>query len=409
MPIDVQHLCSNCFQKRISQGGPCPVCGYLPVVDKEKYPMALPKGSILNGNYIIGRVLGQGGFGITYLAWDHSLKIRVAVKEYFPEGVVTRLYKTTLVSPVSQDAQESFTYGLQCFLEEAKVLGKLLGSPGIVGVHSFFEENGTAYFTMDYVEGISFQHYIKAHGGRISWQETAGVLLPVINALCIVHRTGIYHRDVTPDNILLDQNGTVKLIDFGSARQTFGHNDRSMDVLLKAGYAPKEQYARNGRQGAYTDVYSLAACFYASITGYLPPESLKRVDCDKLIPPSKRGVLIPAELESAILRGLSVYQQDRFQTMEEFRAALAPLHPEQYSKLCFPVKISPALDISSHSLLPMPQIDNISDKSDEIQIEPAAGPQMGINKYKMWLTVCAGIAAAFVVTAILFFLRVNQI
>lgn len=407
MPVDVQHLCSNCFQERTSQDGPCPVCGYVSVQDIEKYPMALPKGSILNGNFIVGRVLGQGGFGITYLAWDYRLRIRVAVKEYFPEGVVTRLYKTTLVSPVSQDAQESFTYGIQCFLEEAKVLGRLLGSPGIVGVHSFFEENGTAYFTMDYVEGLSFQHYIKMHGSRISWQEAAGVLLPVINALCIVHRAGIYHRDVTPDNILLDQDGTVKLIDFGSARQTFGYSDHSMDVLLKAGYAPKEQYDRNSIQGAYTDVYSLAACFYASITGYLPPESLERIDHDKLIPPSKRGVLIPTELENAILRGLSVFQQDRFQTMEEFRAALVPLHLEQYLKLCMPNRISPTEKESAQASLPLPQIDSKSRKCDETQIGPTAESQIRVNRCKMWLTVCAGLATAFFATVIFFFLRIN--
>ena len=130
---------------------------------------------------------------------------------------------------------------------------------------------------------------------------------------------------------------------------------------------------------------------------------------DKLISPSKRGVLIPAELENAILRGLSVYQQDRFQTMEEFRAALAPLHLEQYLKLCIPVRISPAEERLSHLLLPLPQTDIKSDKSDEIKIEPATKPQIGINKYKMWLTVCAGVAAALVITAILFFLRANQI
>lgn len=406
MAIDVQHICGNCFQERTSQEGPCSMCGYDPMTDVEKYPMALPRGSILNGSYIIGRVLGQGGFGITYLAWDYSLKVRVAIKEYFPDGTVTRLRSTPLVSPVSQSAQEDFSYGVQRFLDEAEVLGKFLGNPNIVGVRSFFEENGTAYFTMEYVEGPSFQQYIKEHSGHVSWQEATGVLFPVMDALRTIHQEGIFHRDITPDNILLSQDGTVKLIDFGSARYSLGDSSHKLDVQFKEGYAPKEQYAGNGIQGPYTDVYSLAACFYAAITGYLPPESLQRMNEDMLIPPSGRGVLIPVELEHAILRGLSVYQQDRFQTVEDFRTALAPLHPEQYLKIWMPAQTPAIKKDSTRSAPPLPPTPDDQTlynlHKTKTDSEQNTAKKKKTDTIKMWLRVCAGLAASVIITVILY-------
>lgn len=408
MAVDVPCLCGNCFQERAARQGPCSECGYDPASDTEKYPMALPIGSILNGSYIIGRVLGQGGFGITYLAWDHKLKVRIAIKEYFPDGAVTRLHGTPLVSPVSQDAREMFSYGAQRFLDEARVLGKFLGSSGVVGVSSFFEENGTAYFTMEYVEGLSFKRYIKEHGGRISWQEALGVLLPTIDALSAVHREGIYHRDVTPDNILLSRDGKVKLIDFGSARYGARGGDRDMDVLLKAGYAPKEQYVRDEEQGPYTDIYSLAACFYAAITGYLPPESLERMKEDRLIPPSQRGVLIPQELEGAILRGLSVHRRDRFQTVEEFREAIAPLRPEQYLKIWMPGWTSSARKEPAPPPPPSPVNPTEYGYREEKPDQQDKTGEKKADTIRMWLRVAAGLAASVLVTAIFFYHGQNQ-
>jgi len=291
-------------------------------MDEGKYPLALPHGSILNGQYIVGRVLGQGGFGITYLALDHTLKTKVAVKEFLPEGMATRMPGTTLVSAYSGEREENFSYGMERFLDEARVLAKFLGNRNIVGVRCYFNENGTAYFAMDYIEGISFKSYIKNQGGRVSWEDAQRVLLPVMDALAAVHREGIIHRDVTPDNIYITKDDEIKLLDFGSARYSLGDKSKSLDVILKTGYAPKEQYTRRGRQGPYTDVYSLAACFYAALTGYLPPESLERMEEDNLVPPSTRGVRLPSYAEEAIMKGLEVNAPDRFQRMEEFKAAI---------------------------------------------------------------------------------------
>ncbi|MCM1092217.1 MAG: serine/threonine protein kinase, partial [Butyrivibrio sp.] len=315
-----ENLCYNCFHEK-TQDGACPVCGYSPEQDRDKYPLALPHGTILNGKYILGRVLGQGGFGITYVAQEWKSKKRVAVKEYLPDTMATRIEGHT-VSAYSGQREESFNYGKECFLSEAKTLAEFIGNENIVRIHSYFEENGTAYFVMEYVEGVSFQTYIKEQGGKIGWQDAERIMFPIMDALAAVHAKGIIHRDVTPDNIFITENGAVKLLDFGAARYSLGDRSRSLDVVLKHGYAPKEQYTRRGRQGAYTDVYSVAACFYFAVTGHKPPDSIERLDEDDLIPPSSLGVKVSEAQEDALLKGLSVQAADRYQSMADFKAAM---------------------------------------------------------------------------------------
>ena len=320
MTENTKTLCYNCFQEKPQPEGPCPYCGFDLSENVKKYPVALRAGVILNNRYIVGRVLGQGGFGITYLAWDEKLAARVAVKEYMPTDISARV--GTTVSVAMESRAEDFTYGEERFQEEARILAKFMGQPNIAGVTDYFDENGTSYFVMDYIEGISFKTYIANQGGKVSVEEALDVMIPVLRALTAVHAEGFIHRDVTPDNIYITKDGNVKLLDFGSARYSIGDKSKSLDVILKVGYAPKEQYIRRGRQGPYTDVYSCAACLYAAITGYLPPESLERLDHDTLVPPSQMGVEIPLYLERAILKGLAVQPEDRFQTAGEFLEAL---------------------------------------------------------------------------------------
>lgn len=285
-----------------------------------KYPLALPKGSVLAGQYIIDSVLGQGGFGITYVAEDRKNNCKVAIKEFFPDTLATRV-QTTVV-PHAGEREESYAYGKTTFLQEAETLAEFIGNKNIVNIHTYFEENGTAYFVMDYIEGVSFDVYIKNHGGRVDYQTAENVLLPVIEALAIVHSKGIVHRDVTPDNIFITKDGTVKLLDFGAARYSLGDKSRSLDVVLKHGFAPKEQYTRHGKQGPYTDIYSLGASFYFAITGRRPSDSIDRIEQDDLIPPSTLGVQITPAKEAAILKALGVQPSDRFQSMDEFKNAL---------------------------------------------------------------------------------------
>ncbi len=316
----MSQMCYNCFQPLPEGAVVCPNCGYDPRKQQGKYPLALRPGTVLNGQYILGRVLGQGGFGITYVAQDHKTGALVAVKEYFPDTMATRPQGYTVTAYTGQ-REENFTYGKECFLNEAKTLAEFIGNPNIVRVYSYFEENNTAYFVMEYVRGRSLQDYLKEHG-RISWEEAGRILFPVMDALGAVHAKGIVHRDVTPDNIYLTDEGKVKLLDFGAARYSLGDRSRSLDVVLKHGFAPREQYSRHGRQGPFTDVYALGATFYYAITGRLPPDSIDRQDEDELILPSSLGVKIPPEVEDALCRALAVAPQDRPQNMGEFRRAL---------------------------------------------------------------------------------------
>ena len=321
MEMMTRHLCYNCFQEIPEGEGPCPFCGFDLEENVKKFPVALRAGTVLNDRYIVGRVLGQGGFGITYLAWDEKLQAKVAVKEFMPGELATRVDGTT-VSVLAESKTEAFSYGAERFQEEARTLAKFMGQPNIAGVTDYFDENDTSYFVMDYIEGISFKTYIANHGGKVSVEEALNVMIPVLRALTAVHAEGFIHRDVTPDNIYITKDGVVKLLDFGSARYSIGDKSKSLDVILKVGYAPKEQYIRRSRQGPYTDVYSCAACFYAAITGYLPPESLERLDHDELQPVSALGIDIPEYLDKAILKGLAVQPEDRFQSAAEFLEAI---------------------------------------------------------------------------------------
>ena len=320
MPTTTQTLCYNCFQQVADPTAPCPHCGFDLAENRQKFPVALRAGTVLNNRYIVGRVLGQGGFGITYVAFDTQLQARVAIKEYMPNEIATRIEGTT-VSVAMDTRADDFTYGAERFQEEARTLAKFIGHPNIAGVSSYFDENDTSYFVMDYIEGVSFKSYIANNGGKVSVDETLNVMIPVLRALTAVHAEGFIHRDVTPDNIYISKDGNVKLLDFGSARYSIGDKSKSLDVILKVGYAPKEQYTRRGRQGPYTDVYSCAACFYAALTGYLPPESLDRLEHDTLTPVSQ-VMDIPEWLDKAILKGLAVQPEDRFQSAAEFLDAI---------------------------------------------------------------------------------------
>ena len=301
----------------------------------EQFPLALQPGTVLAGQYIIQKVLGQGGFGITYMAEDHKTGQKVAVKEFFPDTLASRTQNT--VSSYPGERTDSFQYGKMCFLQEAETLATFIGSENIVKIHSYFEENGTAYFVMDFVEGISFDEYIAQHGGKIPYEDAERVLLPIIDALALVHSKGIVHRDVTPDNIYITKDGTVKLLDFGAARYSLGDKSRSLDVVLKHGFAPKEQYTRHGRQGPFTDVYTVGASFYFAVTGKRPPDSIDRMEEDDLVPPSSLGVEIPPQKEDAILKAMSVQPGDRFQTMDEFKRALLAGTPVQAQSVQAPV------------------------------------------------------------------------
>ncbi len=285
-----------------------------------RYPMALPLGSVLAGQYVIEGVLGQGGFGITYAARDHVSKNVVAIKEYFPDSIATRVNQSTVV-PYSGNKEDNYQYGLDCFKKEAYTLGQFAGHPHIVNIHCYFEENGTAYFVMDMIRGMSLASYLKQKK-TLKYEEALAILLPVMQALVDVHAKNIIHRDISPDNIYLEDGGGIKLLDFGAARYSIGDRTQSLSIILKHGFAPPEQYTSRGHQGPYTDIYALGATFYYVLSGRKLPDSIERLTEDKLIPLSARGVSLPPAADLAIMRALSVDRNNRFQKMPEFIKAL---------------------------------------------------------------------------------------
>jgi serine/threonine protein kinase len=248
----------------------------------------LSPGTLLHNQYQIARMLGHGGFGITYLAWDNNLETKLAIKEYMPRDFATRNSTNAEISTFAGDAKENFAYGLERFLEEARTLAKFQQHAGIVRVQNFFKANGTGYMVMEYVDGFTLKDYL-TNKGKLSWEQTLKLFMPVMDALREVHKHGILHRDISPDNIYLCRDNRIKLLDFGSARYALGGHSRSLSVVVKAGYAPEEQYRTKGKQGAWTDVYSVAASMYRCVTGVVPPDALDRLDEDELARPSHKA------------------------------------------------------------------------------------------------------------------------
>ncbi len=324
----MSYTCYNCFREKQNNDA-CPFCGYVPENEEEKYPNALHPGSILNGRYIVGHVLGQGGFGITYIAKDYQTGERVAIKEYLPSEFAGR--NGNSVQAFSKDQKENFEYGKEQFLAEAKTLAAFIGDEHIVRIYNFFEENNTAYFAMEYVDGLALDKYMAQQGGRLTVAEANRLLLPLMESLNKVHAKGIVHRDIAPDNIIVTKDGSVKLIDFGAARYSTGEKSRSLDVILKHGFAPMEQYMRRGRQGPYTDVYALGVTYYYAISGKIPPDAVERVEQDNLLLPSTLGIKIRKSTEKVLQKALAVSSSDRYQNMAQFHSAMLETMPEPFS------------------------------------------------------------------------------
>ena len=296
-------LCLNCLEPSSTQ--PCPECGWSSG-DEPDNPSALPPGTLLNKRFRLAKSLGQGGFGITYLAFDETLEIRLAVKEYLPQDFAQRSHDAQAVVPKSKN-EENFNFGLERFVKEARMLARFIDHPGIVGVRDFFKENSTAYLVMDYLEGRSLKEYLAENEGQLPWDEAVGIMIPVLDALRAVHQEidtdgePMLHRDIAPDNIYITKDSRVELLDFGAARYASGELSRSLSVVLKEGYAPEEQYRRKGKQGPWTDVYSCGATLYRMITGELPDNALDRLEDDELRTPSELGIEIPHESEEALM------------------------------------------------------------------------------------------------------------
>lgn len=299
----------------------CPHCGYDNAKDNEGHQLSC--GTVLKEQYYIGKVLGQGGFGITYLGWDLYLDIPVAIKEYFPNGMVMRENTISMdVVSCSGDEGVRFRNNKERFMREAKMLARFSSVPEIVQIKNFFLANNTAYIVMEYVEGITLKQYVKERGGKLSLEDTLAITGPMMQALCKVHKAGLVHRDISPDNIMMLSNGKAKLLDFGAVRDV-GNADvekpltKSTEAILKQGYAPIEQYQNRGSLGPWTDVYAFCATMYYCLTGEVPPDAPERLLGEEEIDFAKKIEGLTEQQLEGFQQGMALRATERISSMND--------------------------------------------------------------------------------------------
>ena len=281
-------------------------------------PYALQPDMILKGKYLVGKVLGQGGFGITYIGRDLQLQRKVAIKEYFPAGFVGRKTGASQVLWYSNEpAKEAMLSGQEVFLKEARKMSKVGNIEPIVQVFDVFQENGTAYICMDFIEGETLQKRLKKTG-PLSWEAAKDIFLPLIQCMDQVHRQGLIHRDISPDNLMLQPDGKVKILDLGAAKDLNLNTGKSSMQVAKNGFSPLEQYVQTGSSGSWTDVYAMAATMYYTLTGVVPPSAVDRFNQDLLNWDLPQLLALPPAVCEALKNALAVRFSERTQTMADF-------------------------------------------------------------------------------------------
>lgn len=281
--------------------------------------LELAKGTMLQNQYRLQEPLGAGGFGITYKAIDTLNNIVCAIKEYAPMEIAIRTNDGITLSPKSEDVRGVYEHGRRRFLEEASILKDIQNIRAVVRILDYFNENGTSYFVMEYLQGITLKGLMRSMGGQISYNEIMPLLFELGDALEKLH-TGkkVFHRDISPENIIITTDGHGKLIDFGNAKFLVNRGDQKLSVVLKPGFAPFEQYSSKGNQGSYTDVYSLAATFYYVISGKMLPQAPERIAGTPYVKLKDMNLGVPVYISDAFDRALELRYENRTQTMRDF-------------------------------------------------------------------------------------------
>ena len=316
------NICPACRRGTLS-GGVCPVCHHAAASQTGRRADALPLGTVLRGRYQIGEVLGNGGFGITYSAWDRANRQRVALKELYPRSAVFRARDRLTVTPMA--GQETIFDELRLRFEgEASLLCQLRDESSLVKVYDLFRCNATAYYTMEYLEGMDLQSYLQRNG-PMAWSALEPMVRDLLHTLARLHRKNLIHRDISPDNLFLTTDHRLHLIDFGSVRTYQGNHN--FTVHLKEHFAPWEQYISNGRQGPWTDIYSLSVSLYYLLSGKLPPKAGERISGSQTIPLRTLAPSVPAPVAEAIEKGMAPHMEDRIPDAEHFLQALDKVSP----------------------------------------------------------------------------------
>lgn len=313
--------CFNCMAE-LHHTAVCPLCGY-DMAAGQKLPYALAPGTVLHGKYLMGRVLGQGGFGITYVGFDLALEIKVAIKEcYISHQCLRNTATSTEVLWVSRDkGAEDYR---NVFLREARKMAKIRDIPYLTRVLDIFHENETAYIVMDFVEGETLAARIQRQNAPLAWEQALPIFQKVLHAMELVHQRGMIHRDLSPDNLMLEPDGNVRILDLGAAKDLNQGTGASSMVVAKNGFTPLEQYGQRGSSDARSDVYALAATMFFSLTKTLPSSPIDRLQEDRLELSLLREQGVPEYAVEAIVSGLALWQRDRPPSMAAFAALLKP-------------------------------------------------------------------------------------
>ena len=328
----MKYRCYGCMNEYQTDSWICPHCGY----EQRTLPenaLHMRPGSLLSNRYLIGKVLGFGGFGVTYLAWDHVLQQRVAIKEYLPSEFATRAAGKTEVTIFSGNKAQQFADGKRIFVEEAKRLAKFQNEQGIVRIYDSFENNNTAYIIMEFLDGETLEDYLK-RVGKVPVEQAIEMLSPVIKSLSVLHEAGATYGAVSPDTIMISPDGGAKLLESGNPVRKETSPNASSSVLVYHGYVAPEQYSE-GHTGSYTDVYALGATVYRMITGITPPDALERGTQQNkkkgsiLLRPSKFCSITKSQ-EKALLNAMAVTVEERTQSISEFLELLQMKEPVKW-------------------------------------------------------------------------------
>ena len=405
--MDNMRVCPSCNKEIGSEIKFCPYCGCNINGTRSGALHQLQPNTILNNRYRIDKVIGEGNFGITYLAEDTTLQMKVAVKEFYPKGYVTRESGNSAQVTIYEGSKSAhIAKWRDNFINEARNLAKLSGLPGIVEVRDYFDANGTAYIVMEFLDGDDLETFIEKNGytgpndaqlglgKRITVEQAKEIMAPIIQALAKVHEAGMVHRDISPDNIKFNEKGSLKVFDFGAAREVdlFGTTEKT--VMLKLGYAPEEQHRKTGNQGPWTDVYALCATFYKCITGMIPIDSMERIYQDTLKKPSELGIQIDPYDEMALMMGLSIYADKRFTDMNALYKA--------FYRTATPVAAAPVSGVKG---TPQPGMQSGPQGRPQPVAQPA--PQEK-KKSKVGIFIAIGAVPVIVLIAIIFSLVMNM-